>query len=187
MVEYNNISELPGTALCKSCGLCCTGHLFIWVKLKPSELDPVEKLGVRVYRSDPTQRGFSQPCPLWQGCCTIYESPSYPRACRAYKCKLFKEILGDITSLPQALAVVQQAKDRIDALDPFLPASAGSGFRERLVAHIEHPPAGARADPTYAEFRSKADELLRFYETFFGVTDLLEQAGPHPTDSASSI
>jgi hypothetical protein len=40
-------------------------------------------------------------------------------------------------------------------------------FRERLVAELE----GGTADP---ELRAKARALLDFYETIFGVTDLVD-------------
>ncbi len=166
--------ESQATTLCKSCGLCCTGHLFIWVKLKPSELDAAEAMGMHVYRSDPTQRGFSQPCPLWKGQCTIYHSAHYPRACRAYQCKLLKELLGENISLSEALATVKRAKEMIHQLEEILPASPGNNFRERLVSHIEHPEETAWPGESHQEFRLKAGALLAFYETYFGVTDLLE-------------
>ena len=174
MIGIDETGESPASALCKSCGLCCTGHLFIWAKLKPSELDPAEKMGMTVFRSDPTQRGFSHPCPLWDGHCTIHDSPHYPRVCRAYQCKLLKELLGGTTSLSTAQAMVTQAKVMIADLKVVLPASPVKTFRERLVAHIEHPPAAAETESSYVDFRLKADELLRFYETVFGVNDLLE-------------
>src|SRR5215510_11603100 len=110
MTERNDQNESPANSLCKSCGLCCTGHLFIWAKLRPSELDPAEALGLTVFRSDPTQRGFSQPCPLWNGQCTIYDSPHYPYVCRAYKCKLLKDVTSENISLPDALTIIEQAK-----------------------------------------------------------------------------
>ncbi len=130
---------------------------------------------MHVYRSDPTQRGFSQPCPLWKGQCTIYHSAHYPRACRAYRCKLLKNVLGENVSLSQALAAVKQAKEMINQLEPLLPASASHNFRERLVAHYEHPPETARQENGYQEFRLKADALLLFYEKIFGVTNLIER------------
>ncbi len=130
---------------------------------------------MHVYRSDPTQRGFSQPCPLWKGRCTIYHSAHYPRACRAYRCKLLKDMLGETVSLSQALAAVKQAKEMIQQLELLLPASASQNFRERLAAHYEHPPETAGQENSYQEFRLKADALLRFYETVFGVTDLVER------------
>ncbi len=59
-------------------------------------------------------------------------------------------------------------------LTPLLPGGTNGSFRERLVAHIEHPPVNADADAAYGVFRAKADALLRVYETVFGVNDLLE-------------
>src|SRR5687768_2424315 len=113
MTGVDEINESQANALCKSCGLCCTGHLFNWTKLRSAELDSAKALGLTVFGSDPTQRGFSQPCPLWQGQCTIYTSPHYPHFCRTYKCKLLKEVLDETTPLSNALRVIQQAKGLI--------------------------------------------------------------------------
>jgi hypothetical protein len=124
---------------------------------------------MRVFRSDPTQRGFSQPCPLWQGECTIYASPHYPHVCRAYRCKLLKEMLGGDTTLHQALGTVEQAKGRIHDLETLLPVSSKPNFRERLVTQLE-------ASDTSPEFRLKAGALLDFYEKVFGVTDVIDKA-----------
>ena len=127
---------------------------------------------MHVFRSDPNQRGFSLPCPLWQGQCTIHSSPHYPRVCRAYKCKLLKELLNENTSLPEALPVIEQAKGMIQELETFLPDSATMGFRERLVARLESPGETGQDD---TEFRQKADALLLFYEEVFGVDDLVDK------------
>jgi hypothetical protein len=174
VIENDGTSERQATALCGACGLCCTGRLFIWVKLKPSELDPAERLGMRVYRSDPTQRGFSLPCPLWKGDCPIHASPHYPRACRAYQCKLLKELLGERAALAQALGVVERARGMIAELEAMLGVPAGANFREWLVARIEQPEQHPLAEGARAEFQEKAEALLRFYAEQFGVTDLLE-------------
>lgn len=178
MSDSYKAGESQANALCKDCGLCCTGHLFIWAKLRPSELDSAEELGMHVYRSDPTQRGFSQPCPLWKGQCTIYDSPDYPHACRAYKCKLLKEMLGGNISLPQALTAVRQAKAMIRELEARLPVSTSSNFRERLVAQLESMAQSTKNGSPDAEFQGKADALLSFYEKVFGVDDLIENPDP---------
>jgi hypothetical protein len=172
MTGMDETNEPQANILCRSCGLCCTGHLFIWAKLRPSELDPAEALGMRVFRSDPTQRGFSQPCPLWQGECSIYTSPQYPHVCRAYKCKLLKEMLGGDISLPGALETVEQAKEMIHELEMLLPVSSMPNFRERLVAQLE---AVEQQEDTDHEFRLKAGALLEFYEKIFGVTDVVDK------------
>lgn len=173
MTDVNPANESPASLLCKSCGLCCTGHLFIWAKLRPSELDPAESLGLNVFRSDPTERGFSQPCPLWRGQCTVYDSPHYPHVCRSYKCKLLKEMMAENTSLPNALTVIQQAKEMIREVESLLPESAETNFRQRLVTELEEANGLAYTD---AKFRSKAEALLGFYEKVFGVDDLVERA-----------
>jgi hypothetical protein len=172
MIGMDETNESQANILCRSCGLCCTGHLFIWAKLRPSELDPAEALGMRVFRSDPTQRGFSQPCPLWQGECTIYASPHYPHVCRAYRCKLLKEMQSADISLSDALQMVEQAKGMIHDVDALLPASSLPNFRERLVAGLES--LGQQGDTDQA-FRQKAAALLGFYEKVFGVTDVVDK------------
>ena len=176
MSGIDETKESQANTLCKACGLCCTGHLFIWAKLRPAELDSAEALGLTVFRSDPSQRGFSQPCPLWQGQCTIYASPHYPRVCRAYRCKLLKEMLAENTSLSSALAVVEQAKVLIQELESLLPRSRNKNFRERLVAHLEALQACADPENSESMFRSKAEAMLAFYEQVFGVDDLVEKA-----------
>lgn len=174
MIGADETSGSQAAILCKSCGLCCTGHLFAWAKLRPAELDPAQALGMNVFRSNPRQRGFSQPCPLWHGQCMIYTSAHYPHVCRAYKCKLLKEVLDEMTPLHQALTVVQQAKRMINELDALLPVSPNINFRERLVAHIEYLEKSAGRENADLEFRRKAGALLIFYENQFGVKDLVD-------------
>ncbi|MEW6404192.1 MAG: hypothetical protein AB1649_20540 [Chloroflexota bacterium] len=125
---------------------------------------------------EPRQRGFSQPCPLWQGQCTIYTSPQYPRFCRTYKCKLLKEVLDEITPLPAALNVIEQVKGMIGELEARLPASSSDNFRERLVAEIESLEATAQLDQAQSDFLLKVQVLLNFFEDRFGVNDLVEKA-----------
>lgn len=160
------MNESPATALCKACGLCCTGHLFIWTKLRSPELDPIQSLGLKVLR-EPNRRGFNQPCPLWDEVCTIYDSPIYPRFCKTYKCKLLKQVLDEVTSLPSALTIIQQTKSLIHELDRVLPTPAIPNFRERLVACFEVE----NMSPALLE---KARELLDVYEKQFGVNELID-------------
>ena len=175
-------TESEANILCKSCGLCCTGHLFIWSKLRSAELDSAEALGLNVFRSVPSQRGFSQPCPLWKGECTVYTSPHYPHFCRTYKCKLLKQVLDETTSLTTAMTTVQQAKAMIHELEALLPVSPNVNFRERLVARLEELERlneSAVLENGDLEFRLKARNLLIFYEKIFGVKDVVD----HPEEA----
>jgi hypothetical protein len=166
MGSNDNINITHGMALCKSCGLCCTGHLFIWSKLRSAELDSIESLGLKVFR-EPERRGFNQPCPLWQGQCTIYDSPHYPRFCHTYKCKLLKQLLNESIRLPEALIIVEQAKGMIEKVESLLPNSINNNFRERLVDHIER----GKAD---RDFQQKADALLFFLDSHFDINDFFD-------------
>jgi hypothetical protein len=141
------------------------------VKLRSPELGRIEALGVPVVR-DPAQRGFSQPCPLWQGICTIYDSPSYPRACNTYKCKLLKRLLDESTPLDDALAVVRDAKAMIEEVESLLPASSNGNFRERLAVHLSDCMESTITEDL--EFRKKAGTLLEFYEAHFDVKDIFD-------------
>ena len=168
-IEYSRATE--ATALCKACGLCCTGHLFSWVRLKATELNRLEKLGVNVIRSDPRQRGFTQPCPLWNGQCTIYDSPDYPRGCDSYNCKLLRNLLDESISLSKALRVVKRTKEQIREVDFLLPDSTISSFRERLVTYLEN---ASGAETTESELHQKAQALVFSFKDDFGVNDLID-------------
>jgi hypothetical protein len=139
------------------------------------ELDSAEALGLRVFGSAPSQRGFSQPCPLWQGQCTIYSSPHYPHFCQTYKCKLLKKVLDETTALPEALTVIEQAKELIHELEALLPDPSSTNFRERLVAYLETLDQKSAWDDADLKIRLKADALLAFYDRVFGVNDLVEK------------
>jgi len=123
-------------------------------------------LGLKVFR-EPNQRGFNQPCPLWDEVCTIYDSTHYPRFCRTYKCKLLKQVLDEAVPLPSALITVQQTKSLIHELDRMIPTPAVPNFRERMVACFEME----NASPALLE---KARELLDVYEKQFGVNELID-------------
>jgi hypothetical protein len=173
--------DLQASILCKSCGLCCTGHLFAWTKLRSAELDNAERLGLKVLRSIPSQRGFNQPCPLWKGQCTVYTSPSYPHFCRTYKCALLKKLLDETIALREALHVVEESKGKIREVEALLPASTNPNFRERLAAQLEDPAYSPETPgQDLLEFRQKTGELLALYSKVFGVNDVVGDSSEPP-------
>lgn len=169
------MTESPANTLCKSCGLCCSGHLFSWVRLNAPELDQVEKLGLRVIRDDPRQRGFLQPCPVWNGICTVYTSPDYPRSCAKYKCKVLRQFLDGDIQLPDALSAIQETLNLIREIEPLLPPSAAISFRERLIERKEYLVSkGMECDTFERDFLRKTGLLLNYYEDRFGVDDFID-------------
>ncbi len=170
-----NTNESPSNILCKSCGLCCSGHLFAWVRLNAPELDPAQSLGLTVIRDDPRQRGFTQPCPLWNGICTVYTSPNYPRTCRNYKCVVLKRLLDNDIALPEALSTIRETLSLIREIEPLLPASSAISFRERLITHKEILESkGTEPEGRDSEFLRKTETLLIYYEDQFGVDDFID-------------
>jgi uncharacterized protein len=163
--------------LCKSCGLCCSGHLFSWVRLNANELDKVEALGLKVIRSDPRQRGFLQPCPVWQGgICTVYESPDYPSSCQKYRCTVLRKLLDEEIDFPDAMDQIQEALNLIREIETLLPVSPAISFRERLITHKEELEKldKQKYSDREKEFLNKAKELLDYYENRFGVDDFID-------------
>lgn len=165
------MTDSPANLLCKACGLCCSGHLFSWVRLDANELDNVEKLGLRVIRDDPRQRGFMQPCPVWDGTCTVYTSPDYPRSCKRYKCKVFRQLLDNDLSFPDAMTVIQETLTLIREIEPLLPGPSSVSFRERLIAHKEEMESLGELNN---EFMKNTTILLARYEDLFGVDDFMD-------------
>lgn len=165
----------PADTLCVTCGLCCTGHLFLWAKLKSVEVETVRGLGLNVLGVEPENRGFGLPCPLWAGKCPIHTSPDYPHACRTYKCKLLKQVIDETTPLPEALDVIEQTKSMIAELKTMLPVSRSNNFRERLVEYLEGLNEAAKLSDADLEFRRKAYSLLTLYEKQLGVKGLIER------------
>ena len=172
-VAYTRADE--ASTLCKACGLCCTGHLFSWVRLKANELTASEKLGLNVIRNDPRQRGFTQPCPAWNGICAIYSDPHYPRGCYSYKCKLLRELLDESVALSNTLKRVEQTKSLIRKVEKHLPPSSHSSFRERFISQVTAL-RGMVGQGYNMQFVKQADELLSLIENTFGVKDFFEKS-----------
>jgi hypothetical protein len=169
------LTEFQHQTLCKSCGLCCSGHLFSWVRLNANELDKVEALGLNVIRNDPRQRGFLQPCLVWQGgVCTVYESPDYPSSCRKYKCVVLRKLLDEEIDFHDAMNQIEETLSLIREVENLLPASSIISFRERLIAHKEDVEKLDEQNPIEKEFLQKAGELLNLYESRFGVDDFID-------------
>ena len=109
------------TALCTSCGLCCTGALHDLAALDQDELAPAAALGLPV-RAASLPHGFALPCPRLDGTsCTIYASR--PRVCAAYACQLLEDVRGG-RDLASALPVVAEARRLASELHAVLPPGA---------------------------------------------------------------
>ena len=161
--------------MCKACGLCCTGHLFVNAEFKPDEIETTQALGFNVLQSDPEKPKFTLPCHLWKGQCTIYAHPQKPSICGDFKCKLLKEVEGEELSLDDALTVVQQARQMILELEMQLPAGQDRNFRRRLFEHVNKSERSSSRTNAIDKFRLKAGVLLVLFAQRFGVTGLFNK------------
>lgn len=102
-------SELE--TLCQSCGFCCDGTLFQKALLRPEELEPARKNGLRVV----ADKGFLQPCPkLVERSCSIYEQR--PSVCRSFTCRLLARHRDEGGPLAARLEAVERVRELIDVL-----------------------------------------------------------------------
>ena len=171
-VEFSQANE--ASELCKACGLCCSGHLFSWTRARAKELKPFEGLGLNIIQVHPRQYGFTQPCPMWDGTCTIYQSRHYPEACDSFNCKLLRELLDESVTLSTALRVVKQTKAKIQSVEKLLPVTKEQiSFHQRVAEHFENIGVKLKPNKVDDEFLVKAKDLLGQFERRFGVNDFL--------------
>lgn len=173
MTNTSEMDDSPANILCKSCGLCCSGHLFAWTNLHAAELETAQSLGFTVIQNNPSQRGFTQPCPMWNGVCAVYTFPNYPHSCRKYKCNVLRCLLDEDISLPDALSIIQETLDLIREIELLLPTSSALSFRERLITYKENLESKGK-EPEELEFLRKIDLLLSHYEERFGMDDFID-------------
>jgi len=156
--------EAELAVLCQSCGMCCDGSLFGWVRLEPAEVEAARKRGLPVLDG---AKGFEQPCPALvpaEGTddarrkCSVYAER--PGACRRFECRLHDRHRTEGGPLEPRLAAVRRVRELIALLQAASPWPA-DGETERPHA----------ADP------KAFDELMQRLEDF-------AQASESAVDSA---
>jgi uncharacterized protein len=96
------------SALCRSCGLCCDGTLFTFVRLDAAEARQARSNGLTIVHRDDGSDALPQPCSALRGRdCSAYESR--PGPCLRYECSLLDALRGGETSLEEAQVVVTEA------------------------------------------------------------------------------
>lgn len=146
---------MPLSTLCQRCGLCCDGNLFSTVPLRQTEVATMERLRLAVIkRENGTSPGFTQCCTALEGrSCTVYAER--PEACRRYRCFLLTALAEGEVSLEDALQVVDEAHERIRAVEAALPPARADSPRAVLQrAHREDQPenGGPLPSPTREEW-----------------------------------
>jgi Fe-S-cluster containining protein len=150
------VSTRDGSQLCLACGLCCTGFLHPNAILQIDETQQADELGLTWYAQE-TGLVFDLPCPCFrEGRCSVY--PNRPKVCGEYRCRLLRKYLSGAIELDVGLAVVREAKKRIDALRRLMGTEDSS---KRLWEQVsEFLKRGAASSGSEAERRAHAEFLL---------------------------
>jgi Fe-S-cluster containining protein len=153
--------SLPLSTLCQRCGLCCDGNLFSSLPLRRSEVESMQRLSLPVVdRADGTP-GLEQRCAALDGrCCTVYAER--PEACRRYRCYLLTALSEGEVTLEEALAVVDEAHARINAVEAVLPP-ARTGFPRAVLQRARKedlPENGGPLPPQTQELWDRAESHL---------------------------
>ena len=99
------------SALCLSCGLCCTGALHRDVEVKPEHVTLVRSLGLAVEDGN-GQQSFRQPCPLYLADrCSVYDRR--PPSCQEFRCALLRKYADGGVDLATATALARQVRSLI--------------------------------------------------------------------------
>lgn len=165
-------AEIWDEDLCKACGACCDGSLFIQAKLAEEE----EILPDMAEGFARNQRGFSLPCPYFCETCTVYDIR--PKICRTFGCDLLAAVKHGATPYADALQAVARLRRARAALAVHLPLAATS------VPEAEQQfAAGYRSYPDLAAFQ--ADNA----QTIAAIKEMQDATRPftHGKDTATSM
>src|SRR5207237_10236366 len=95
------------SALCRSCGLCCDGTLFTFVRLDAADASRARASKLVVVTGDAGAESLRQPCAALSGReCSVYAAR--PSACSRYECLLLAALRSGETSLAEASAIVAE-------------------------------------------------------------------------------
>jgi Fe-S-cluster containining protein len=102
-------SAFDASNLCQSCGICCDGTIFSYVKTYPEEIEKTKKLGLSVYKNKEGFYSFDLGCPKYKnGCCSVYLDR--PQKCESFSCKLHHDVMNGTVKYADSLKIVGLVK-----------------------------------------------------------------------------
>ena len=113
--------------LCLSCGLCCDGSLFWAVPVEKGEDVPVPL---------DAEGRLRQPCPRFNGACTIYADR--PAACRTFDCRVLQTVQAGRRDEAWARDQIAGMRQVLAALDAALPGPEPSLYRRAADFLAKH-------------------------------------------------
>jgi len=112
------LQDSDAATLCTNCGLCCYALNNNGLVADESERGAVEGFGGELFIGSMGQLSFVQPCPAFDGVCTVY--PNHPASCKSYRCKLLDDMLNERLSLARASVICEKIIDTVRYIDESL-------------------------------------------------------------------
>ena len=108
-LEHDNTEALE-QRLCKACGFCCDGTLFLNVRIGEAEPIPAyKKAGLQLAESHDGTAIMKQPCKGFKnGSCQTYQCR--PLRCGEFKCTLLNQTTEGVFTESEALQIILEAK-----------------------------------------------------------------------------
>jgi hypothetical protein len=109
--------------LCLSCGLCCDGSLFRYVRLAPSEAERLVRAGCEVAARRDGSPALRLGCAGLRGLrCGLYADR--PEGCRAFVCSAGAAFLSGVLSFAGALELIREGRSLVAQVERALPEGA---------------------------------------------------------------
>ena len=122
MVNTPSISQDPtiASALCQSCGLCCTGVACRVTFVSPTQDKTFfdlfsDNIIVSDERGDKSRKAWiNQPCPVFDGNCSAYEFR--PVDCKTFQCALLEKLMVGAVDPVSAKLIVDSILGALEKL-----------------------------------------------------------------------
>ncbi len=122
--------------LCASCGMCCNGVMFHYVRLQPADSPKaLAALGLKLKRKR-RQDCILQPCPAYRdACCSIYEER--PTRCRVFECRQLQQVATATITEAEAQEKISEAVSLVAEVESLLRQSGGTNLKHPLSKRFE--------------------------------------------------
>ncbi len=157
------------SSLCKSCGLCCDGSMFVGVHLQAGDSAPaLKQLGFRIQHKKKYDF-FNQPCSAFKNnCCAVYTAR--PVRCRVFECQQLKRLFQGETTEDEALKKIKEAQSMIAVIKKLLYKLGPTNSKKPLLQQYQQiisTPVDPSTEKKIAEERALLDQALLQLNAFF--------------------
>ena len=154
--------------LCRNCGLCCDGSMFVAVRVLPADSkQDLKALGIHVQHKKKYDF-FDQPCCAFKNSiCSVYAQR--PARCRAFECQQLKRLnLGEV-SREDVLEKIKEAKSKIDVIKKLLYRLGPTNPKKPLLQQYQQitaNPVDPSAEKIVIEERALLDDAFLNFNKF---------------------